>query len=88
MIDETVDGPESAMSLYLPPPVNIYTSSSGGFSNIFPIPSWQQSAVSEYLTNHNPGYPSYVANGDDTNIGANGGRYNRAGMIPIRERAM
>ena len=34
-----------------------------------------------YFAEHDPGYPYYIANGDDfpANIGTNGGLYNRAG---------
>jgi tripeptidyl-peptidase-1 len=51
--------------------------SGGGFSNVFPMPSYQASAVKEYFKNHNPpcgadrynnsqmsrGYPDMSANG-------------------------
>lgn len=33
--------------------------SGGGFSNVYPRPSWQNDAVNNYLTNHKPSYPSY-----------------------------
>lgn len=52
--------------------------SGGGFSNIYPIPSYQSRAVNEYITNTPPPYPSYAGN-DNQNIGANGGIWNRAG---------
>jgi tripeptidyl-peptidase I len=52
--------------------------SGGGFSNIYPIPSYQSAAVTEYLTNYPPPYPSYSTT-DDQDIGANGGIYNSAG---------
>lgn len=50
--------------------------STGGFSNIYPIPDYQADAVATYLATSDPGYPSYGLN--DT-IGANGGLYNRQG---------
>lgn len=50
----------------------------GGFSNYHTAPSYQQKAVSEYLATHNT-LPYYIANKDATNIGENGGVYNRAG---------
>lgn len=50
----------------------------GGFSNYHTAPSYQQKAVSEYLANHNT-LPYYIANKDGSNIGENGGVYNRAG---------
>jgi tripeptidyl-peptidase-1 len=52
--------------------------SGGGFSNIYPIPSYQSKAVSGYLTNHKPPYTSYSAI-NDQGIGAGGGVYNRNG---------
>ncbi|KAN0096089.1 subtilisin-like protein [Hyaloscypha variabilis] len=72
---------------YLPSGANVKTdaetavtrfASGGGFSNIYPIPSYQQAAVEGYLTNSPPPYTSYSAT-DDTGIGAGGGIYNRAG---------
>jgi tripeptidyl-peptidase-1 len=35
--------------------------------------------LSKYFAKHDPGYPTYVADANLTNIGSNGGRYNRAG---------
>jgi tripeptidyl-peptidase-1 len=32
--------------------------SGGGFSNVFPMPSYQNSAVASYFANHNPGIAS------------------------------
>ena len=52
--------------------------SGGGFSNIYPIPSYQASAVNSYLTNHPPPYKSYSTT-NNTNIGAGGGIFNKAG---------
>jgi tripeptidyl-peptidase I len=52
--------------------------SGGGFSNIYPIPSYQSDAVNGYITNTPPPYPSYSGN-DNQNIGANGGLWNSAG---------
>lgn len=57
-------------------------SSSGGFANYFDRPKYQDDAVSEYFSNFNPPYPSYDSNKLDvtnnaTNIGNNGGIYNR-----------
>lgn len=48
--------------------------SGGGFSNIFPIPEYQKSAVAEYFNVQDPPYAYYeTLNGTD--IGANGGMY-------------
>ena len=75
--NETIYDPESALQFPLPGAPNF--ASAGGFSNIFTAPSYQEAALSEYFSKYNPGYPTYVANKQATNIGANGGRYNRAG---------
>jgi tripeptidyl-peptidase-1 len=53
--------------------------SAGGFANYFPVPDYQKSAISNYFSSHEPGLPYYDANDQATNIGANGGFYNRAG---------
>ena len=55
-----------------------------GFSNYFQQPSYQSKAVESYFAEYDPGYPYYIFNGVDfhdasSNIGANGGIYNRAG---------
>ena len=52
--------------------------SGGGFSNIYPQPVYQKSAVAGYFENHNPPYP-YYSTIDNKTIGANGGIYNRIG---------
>ncbi|EED12678.1 alkaline serine protease AorO, putative [Talaromyces stipitatus ATCC 10500] len=52
--------------------------SGGGFSNIYPQPSYQAEAVNTYLTKHTPPYKSYNTS-DNTDIGANGGIYNAGG---------
>lgn len=52
--------------------------SGGGFSNIYAQPSYQKSAVNNYLTNHNPGYPAYQSVNNNS-FGANGGIYNSIG---------
>jgi tripeptidyl-peptidase I len=59
-------------------------STAGGFSNYFSRPSFQDEAVGTYFSEHDPGYPYYEFNGIDfsksgSNIGANGGIYNRIG---------
>lgn len=56
-----------------------YFSSSGGFSNKFKAPAYQKAALSTYFAKHDPGHPYYVVNDNLTNIGANGGIYNRIG---------
>jgi tripeptidyl-peptidase-1 len=52
--------------------------SGGGFSNIYPIPSYQSSAVNTYLTQHTPPYKAYQTT-DGANIGTGGGIYNSIG---------
>lgn len=51
----------------------------GGFSNIYPIPDYQKSAVNTYLTQHTPSYPSYACSLNSSACYTNGGIYNRAG---------
>ena len=72
---------------YLPPGGNVQSDSEaavtrfgsgGGFSNIYPIPSYQKTAVSNYLTNSPPPYKSYQTI-DNAAIGANGGIFNSIG---------
>lgn len=52
--------------------------SGGGFSNIYPIPSYQASAVATYFETSSPPYPYYDST-YNSSFGANGGIYNRAG---------
>ncbi|KAL8832256.1 MAG: hypothetical protein Q9191_000388 [Dirinaria sp. TL-2023a] len=52
--------------------------SGGGFSNLYPIPNYQASAVANYFATSNPPYPYYSAT-NGTGVGANGGIYNRIG---------
>lgn len=52
--------------------------SGGGFSNIYPIPSYQASAVATYFKTSNPPYP-YYSSVNNNSFGANGGIYNRNG---------
>lgn len=35
---------------------NCDSSSGGGFSNLFPLPDWQSTAVKTYFANHAPSY--------------------------------
>jgi tripeptidyl-peptidase-1 len=54
----------------------------GGFSNVYPVPSYQAAALKTYFGRHNPPYLSYSAFGtafDPGNVSANGGLYNRIG---------
>jgi tripeptidyl-peptidase-1 len=54
--------------------------SGGGFSNVFPLPSYQASAVKAYFTNHKPTYTATQYNNSQTvrgfpDISANGANY-------------
>jgi len=51
------DGEVAVALPYAPNPLLDYYSG-GGFSNIFPRPDYQSAAVTSYLTNHPPPYPS------------------------------
>lgn len=88
--NQTVNDAESAMQVNLTafnlvtgvgpttPPYDLFASG-GGFSNMFTTPSYQAAAVADYFSQHDPHLPYYVANAEATNVGANGGVYNRAG---------
>jgi tripeptidyl-peptidase-1 len=88
--NQTVNDAESAMQVNLTafnlatgtgpitPPYDLFATG-GGFSNMFTPPSYQAAAVSNYFAEHNPDLPYYVANSDASNVGVNGGIYNRAG---------
>ncbi|KAK6440381.1 hypothetical protein LTR95_003388 [Oleoguttula sp. CCFEE 5521] len=75
--DKTIKDPEGAMQTALTGAPLF--SSGGGFSNHFPQPSYQAASVQQYFARHDPGHPYYYANADASNIGQNGGIYNRAG---------
>lgn len=56
-------------------------SSGGGFSNIYPAPSYQKAAIDNYFRFADPivkAYP-YYSSVNNVSIGANGGIYNRNG---------
>lgn len=74
--NQTVLDPESAMQV---PDIAPNFGSAGGFANYFPVPQYQKYAVANYFKHHEPGLPYYVVNNDATNVGANGGLYNRVG---------
>jgi tripeptidyl-peptidase-1 len=87
---KTVYDPESAVFDPVGHPYSVNFSSGGGFSNIYPIPKYQASAVSTFFKKHNPPYKSYSALAGDTNnitlkvdidalVGTTGGVYNRIG---------
>lgn len=77
-LNQSVLEGEQAALVYFPND-SIPYSSSGGFSNYFPRPSWQNAAVKTWLRNHDSGYKSYVANAKASNIGEGDGLFNRAG---------
>ncbi|KAF2101778.1 subtilisin-like protein [Rhizodiscina lignyota] len=72
----TVFEPESAANDLAGAPYKTAYSPGGGFSNIFPIPPWQETAVASYFKHHNPPYPYYSGNEP---LGYGGGLYNRSG---------
>jgi tripeptidyl-peptidase-1 len=87
---KTVYDPESAVYDPAGHPYSVNFSSGGGFSNIYPIPKYQASAVSTFFDKHNPPYKSYSSLAGDTNnitqkadinalVGSTGGVYNRIG---------
>ncbi|CZR67423.1 related to serine protease [Phialocephala subalpina] len=87
---KTVNDSESAVFDPAGFPYSVNYSSGGGFSNIYPIPDYQASAVKVYFDNHDPGYPYYSALSPDTGdikllpdvgalAGSTGGIYNRIG---------
>ncbi|KAH6604060.1 protease s8 tripeptidyl peptidase [Trichoderma cornu-damae] len=69
---KTVHEPESAV---FDPSPSFNFSSGGGFSNIFPIPKYQQWAVNAYFANYNPPYPYYFDGKYENSTGI----YNRNG---------
>ena len=82
----TVNDPESAVVDPAGHPYKFAFSSGGGFSNIYPQPDYQKAAVANYFQNYNPPYLYYTGlfplnftGFPDTNIGQNGGIYNRMG---------
>jgi tripeptidyl-peptidase-1 len=74
----TVKDAEAALQTPLGPGSELFATG-GGFSNYFPVPDYQKAAVQSYFSKHDPGHPYYVANAAASNIGENGGLYNRAG---------
>ena len=82
---KTVFEPESAVYDPAGAPYAVNFSSGGGFSNVYPIPDYQASAVATFFNDHNPPYPYYSGLVTDLqqvgigNLGANGGIYNRIG---------
>jgi tripeptidyl-peptidase-1 len=90
--NDTVNDPESAMQVNLTafnlitgtgpitPPFDFFASG-GGFSNYFTPPSYQAKDVANYLNLDLPfrSLPFYEVNADASNIGQNGGVYNRLG---------
>jgi tripeptidyl-peptidase-1 len=77
--NQTIKDPESALQTPLGTGSLALFASGGGFSNYFPRPPYQDAALASYFANHDPGHPYYLANNDASNIGANGGIYNRGG---------
>ena len=76
--NRTVRDPESAAFGFFSNGTFLFTSS-GGFSNIYPVPKYQKAAVSEYFANYNPPYPYYSLLGGFNATKAGNGIYNRIG---------
>jgi tripeptidyl-peptidase-1 len=87
---KTVNDPESAVYDPAGHPYAVNFSSGGGFSNVYPIPKYQQAAVATFFAKHNPPYKYYSALSPDTRdtkkypdiaalAGKTGGIYNRIG---------
>jgi tripeptidyl-peptidase-1 len=82
---KTVFEPESAVYDPAGYPYHVNYSSGGGFSNVYPIPDYQASAVATFFKDHNPPYASYAGLITDNqqvgigSLGATGGIYNRIG---------
>ncbi|KAF2098918.1 putative protease S8 tripeptidyl peptidase I [Rhizodiscina lignyota] len=74
----TVNDPESAAFGLFHNNTVVFTSS-GGFSNIYPIPDYQKSAVDTYFKEHNPPYPYYELLDGFNASKAGDGIYNRIG---------
>ncbi|KAI9712697.1 MAG: hypothetical protein M1820_001318 [Bogoriella megaspora] len=74
-------------------PISSEISSGGGFSNVYPVPGYQKTAVTKFFADHNPPYPYYSALANQSydihdvhskpNVtafaGSTGGIYNRIG---------
>jgi tripeptidyl-peptidase I len=75
--------PESAVFDPAGHPYGVNFSSGGGFSNLYPIPKYQQAALANYFKDHSPPYKSYSAIVNNTSeiasLGKDGGIYNRIG---------
>lgn len=82
--------PESAVYDPAGYPYSVNYSSGGGFSNVYPIPSYQKSAIATYFAEHDPGLPYYSGLAPDSSnvyalpdvaalAGTSGGIYNRIG---------
>jgi tripeptidyl-peptidase-1 len=87
---KTVRDPESAVYDPAGFPYSVNYSSGGGFSNIYPVPSYQKAHLATYFKEHDPSYPYYSAlapNTSDRSVlvdigalaGTTGGIYNRIG---------
>ena len=76
--NRTVYQPESAAYGFFNNGTVLFTSS-GGFSNIYPVPQYQKAAVNAYFANHNPPYPYYSLTGGFNASKAGNGIYNRIG---------
>ena len=85
----TVNDPESAVFDPVGHPYHVNYSSGGGFSNVYPVPAYQKSAVDTFFADHDPPYPYYSGLVDNAPLpekpdvvalaGSSGGIYSRIG---------
>ncbi|RFU29747.1 hypothetical protein B7463_g6607, partial [Scytalidium lignicola] len=75
---QDVKDAESVMQANLGPGAELF-GTGGGFANYFPRPDYQNEAVDAYFAAYDPGYPTYTVNSNGSNVGENGGLYNRGG---------
>ena len=73
--NQTIFDPESTLQANLSGTAQNF-STSGGFSNFWAPPPYQQQAVANFFAQHNPPYPYYSGS---ESLGYNGGLYNRSG---------
>jgi tripeptidyl-peptidase-1 len=85
----TVFDPESAVLDFAGGLYAVNYSSGGGFSNVYGVPSYQESAIKTYFDKHSPDHPYYSALAPNASnpvllnitdlVGNTGGIYNRIG---------
>jgi tripeptidyl-peptidase-1 len=76
--NKTVEDDETAAWSLFSHGTVLFTSS-GGFSNIYPVPHYQRDALETFFDEHEPSYPSYKLLGGFNASKVGGGIYNRIG---------